>query len=114
MMIGPYTITRGAVLPYEEEFSSDQVIQKDGNGDVIVSGNDYTDSFLKVTISAEKELLDTIANFLKNNNRFAALPFTLVDGFGVTKLVRLWDNKFKKVYQGNNFGTIEIIVREEV
>jgi len=112
--IGPYTISRGALTPYTEDEESDQIRQKDGDGGVVVTGVPYKDSYFRALIRVQRNEAIAIGGYLANNCKFAALPLTLVDGNGITRLVRFWDKRIRKKYLAGGMVEMDLLFRAEV
>jgi len=112
--IGPYVIERGALIPYNDEATSDQVKQIDGNGGVVVTEATFTERFIRAVIKVSKAQADYLDGFLTNGVRFAGEYFTLVDGFGVSRNVRFWDRKVNRKSIASGIVQMDLLFREEV
>ena len=112
--IGPYEVERGALIPYTDETETRQVKQIDGAGGVIVTEVPYKERYIKAVIKTSKQQADLIDGFLTNGVRFASTIFTLVDGFGVSRNVRFWDDKVKRKSIASDIVRMDLLFREEV
>ena len=115
LKIGPFTVSRGALIPYNETFETDQTKMKDGDGGAVVVSRPYVNTMIRVTIKVPRDEARMIANYLAHNVKFAGLPLTLVDGLGTTRTVRFWDDKVNKKYlAGGSLVQMNLLFREEV
>ena len=114
MQIGPYPVTRGAILPYSAKGSTKQKTSIDGDGGVVAHEVPFGEIFFRAVIHCSHEEGRVIAGYLRNGVRYSAVPFTFVDGFGTSRLVRFWDNDVNENYISGTEVELDLLFREEV
>lgn len=112
--IGPYTLEKGALLPYEERSSTEQGHSVDGDGGVIVHEYPYDEFYIRAVVKCSVTEANTIEGYLRNGVRYKAIPFQIEDGFGTTRLVRFWDDRVIKKHLGADRVELDLLFREEV
>ena len=114
LTIGPYTMAKGALLPYEERDTTRQRFDITGDGGVVTHDVGYKEEFVRAIIKCPRDEGRAIAGFLTNGVRFRAMPFILVDGFGRSLTVRFWDKKLYKKYVQGAQVQMDLMFRIEV
>ena len=112
--IGPYTITRGAIIPYETESQTDQSVNIDGDGGVVVTELPYSEQFMKVQIRGTVEEMEAVKGFIETGVRFSAVPFNVIDDWNTTHYVRFWGNKVTKKLIAPGICEMELLFRKEI
>lgn len=113
MTIGPYVISRGNLLPYDENLATKQHRAEADDGAVgVIDDWDVQTFRVKITVPRAEAL--NIRGYLRTGVRYAAIPFTLVDDFGTSWLVRLWDRNIKMRTKATNLVEMVMVFREEV
>lgn len=113
-VIGPYTVSRGVTVPYERESQTDQNVDIDGDGHVVVTEVAYNSQFIKAKIVGSNEEIEAIRGFLVDGVRFAAVAFYITDDWSVTHLVRYWGGKPKSSFVAPGICEMDLLFREEV
>lgn len=114
LKIGPYKLTKGALLPYDEKSSTTQKESIDGNGGVVVHERSYKEKFIRAKCKCSVAEARTLEGYLTNGVRYKAIAFELVDGFGTTRLVRFWDKDVHRKHLGGDRVELDLLFREEV
>jgi hypothetical protein len=114
LIIGPYVVARGSIAPEDLDFEVDDVRQLDGDGRAVVTTVPYVERILNVTVKGTREEIDCIAGYLAYNARFGQNIITIVDGFGVTRSVRVWQNKLPVKHLPGGLASLEVAFREEI
>jgi hypothetical protein len=115
MTIGPYTVTRGAMVPFTFEATSPQIAVETEDLEVVVA--EKTANSVEYIRAVIKEPIDNgmnISNYLKYGVRFKAIPFTVQDDYGTTWLVRFWDRRVKRRHLGGDLVELDLLFRIEV
>lgn len=113
LQVGPYVLPRGGIVPYEETSTTRQTRLEAMNGAMhVIDAWDY--ELKKITVRDSREVCLNVKGFLKNACRYAAFPFTLVDGFGTSFRVRLWDRNIKVKTIAADVAELVFTVRVEV
>jgi hypothetical protein len=112
--VGPYTLTRGAIIPFETEGQTDQVVNTDGDGGVIVTEVPYSEQFLKAVIRGTVEEMEAVKGFIETGVRFSAVPFNIVDDWNTTWFVRFWGTKVTKKLIAPGLCEMELLFRKEI
>ena len=116
MKIGPFTVTRGSILPYEIWVTTPQSVKKASDGSVTVVEKPYTrELYLKVKIKVDKDEADQIESFITYGASFRRQTWTFQDGYGVDFTVRYWDDEIRKrVIRASNIVELSLLLRVEV
>lgn len=93
LKIGPYTVTRGALLPYSMSGVTTQSVDEALDGSVVVVDAPYVARIFEATIQVPVNEAEDILGFIVNGARFSAVPFVVVDGYGTARLVRWWGGR---------------------
>jgi hypothetical protein len=112
--IGPYTIVRGAIIPYEINSQSEQDAEVDGAGGVVVSERPYAEQFMKAMILGTVEEIAAVRGFIENGVRFRAVPFNFVDDWNNTHLVRYWSGVATQKFIAPGICEMELLLRKEI
>jgi hypothetical protein len=112
--IGPYTIIRAAIIPYETESQTGQVWDVDGDGGVVVTEQPYVERFMKVTIRGTNEEMEAVKGFIETGVRFKAVPFNVTDDWNTIHLVRYWGDKVTKKLIAPGICEMELLLRKEI
>ena len=114
MEIGPFTISRGTMIPYVAEFRTDQVRKKAADGSVTVVEQAFTEreEFFRAKVKIPRAEGEDLANFLDAKG-FARDTFTYKDGFGVSFTVRFWDRRIRKRYITGGLMELDLLFRKE-
>jgi len=114
VIIGPYTIARGEILPADRESTTPQEVVVAGDGSVHVSDSNYDEHFIEMTLRDDITQLTNVVNYLRNGVRYRAIPFLVTDGFGTQYLVRYWDKKLRWKHPGAGLIELVLTLRVEV
>jgi hypothetical protein len=115
MIIGPFTLSRGALTPYTEERSTRQSTRTAADGSVTVVDQVYArETFFRAKVRLPKEEADTIVGYLTDGVGFARDTLSLTDAWGIVHTVRFWDRKIKKRVISANLVELDLLFREEV
>ena len=114
LTIGPYVVTKGALLPYEERGETGQTADIDGDGGVVVHEQPFDTEYIRAVIKCSVDEARAIGGYLRNGVRYRAIPFTLVDGFGTSCLVRFWDKRVRRKNLGGDRVSLDLLFRIEV
>ena len=114
LVIGPYTISRGAILPLEAESETDQIVNVDGDGGVVVTETTYHEQFLKMNIRGTLEEMEAIKGFIENGVRFRAVPFNVTDEWNNTYYVRFWNKKASWKLVAPGICEMDLLLRKEI
>ena len=115
MKIGPFTLSRGTLLPYTEERKTSQSTRVAPDGSVTVVDQIYTrETFFRAKVRIPKDEADVIVGYLTDGVGFARDTFSLEDGFGVTFTVRFWDRRLRKKTISSNLIELDLLFREEI
>ena len=113
--IGPYTITRGEILPMERESRTAQNVEESEDGSVYVVERDYDEMFLKSRVKDSLSNIENLVYFLRNGVRYSAVPFFITDGFGRSWNVRYWGGRnIKWTMIGASLFEMNLVFRVEV
>lgn len=112
--IGPYTVTRGALKPYKERSKTAQKVTVATDGQVVVNDVLYKEEFIEAKVVCLRTEGENIKGFLENGVRYSAIPFTLVDGFSRTVLVRYWGGTVEIAAYGGDLVELNLKFRKEV
>jgi hypothetical protein len=113
MIIGPYTVSRGTLLPWEEEAATKQKWNEALDGSVGVV-DDYAVTFIKGHIIVPWPEAMDIKGFLENGMRFAATVFILEDSRGIQHSVRWWQKRVRAQERAVDQCKIDLLFRVEV
>jgi len=113
-IIGPYTVTRGATIPYKRKSQTDQNAEIDGDGGVVVTEVPYSVRFIKAKIIGSNEEIEAIKGFIESGVRFRAVPFYITDDWNVTHLVRYWGGEVESDFIAPGICEAELLFRKEV
>jgi hypothetical protein len=115
MKIGPFTLSRGQLLParYEGTTPQGRIIAADGSP-VIVEHPYAKEEFLRVKVKLPKIEADTIAGYLEDGVGFARETTTIEDGYGKTFVVRYWDKRVRRTVVASNVVELDLLFRKEV
>jgi hypothetical protein len=114
MQIGPYTITRGTMVPYQVDDETRQVKLEAEDGSVTVTEPAFNSvRFMRPKIKVPQAEAVEIANFLLAVG-YARDTFTYVDGFGTSHTVRYWDKKIRQRNIAGGLVEMDILLRREV
>lgn len=114
LKIGPYLVTKGALLPYEERGETDQDVDITSDGGVVVHERPFDTEYIRAVIKCQLDEARVISGYLRNGVRYRAIPFTIVDGFGTSRLVRFWDRRVRSRHLGANRVELDLLFRQEV
>lgn len=112
--IGPYTIARAAILPYATKSQTDQSVNVDGDGGVIVTEMPYVERFMKVKIKGTAEEMEAVKGFIENGVRFSAVPFNVIDDWNTTHFVRFWGSEVSWESNVPGICEMELLFRKEI
>lgn len=113
MIIGPYTVSRGTLVPYEMYSQSQQARIELMDGAVCVA-EDVDAQFMKATFRVPLEEAMNIQGYLRNSVRYSAEAFTITDDFGASWSVRYWDSKIGATVIGGSITEMVCLFRVEV
>ena len=114
MTIGPYVVSRGNLVPYDETVNTRQHRNEADDGTVGII-DDFDVQMFKVKIRVPRAEALNIRGYLRTGVKFAAIPFTLVDDYGSSWQVRFWDRKvLMRTTRGNSLVEMVMTFREEV
>jgi len=113
MKIGPYTVTRGMIVPFDEYSNSEQTRLELSDGAVAIS-DDWDTEFKKCTIKVSRGEALNIRGFLRRSARYSAEPFEIIDDYGTTWWVRYWDSKINMATAVSNIVEMVMVFRVEV
>lgn len=114
MEIGPFTITRGTMIPYIEDERTSQVRKVAGDGSVTVVEQEFgEEQFFRAKIKVPRTEALQIRDYLKAK-RFAGETFTYKDGFGVSFTVRFWDRRVRRRNVAGGLTEMDLLFREEL
>lgn len=114
MKIGPYTVSRGAILPLTETTESEQTQTVMLDGSVAIF-DDWDCELKKVRIRVPRAEALNIRGFLRYGVRYAALPFEIQDDYGNTWWVRYWGgSKIDMETIVSNLVEMNLVFRVEV
>lgn len=113
MKIGPYTVTRGQIIPFEEYSNSEQTRLVLSDGSAAVS-DDFDAEFKKVTIKVTRAEALNIRGFIRHAARYAAEAFEIYDDYGASWLVRYWDDRITMGTVASSTVEMVMIFRVEV
>lgn len=115
MQIGPFTLSRGQIVPATTDYKTPQktVLAYDGSVTVIDYG--FPDEeFIRAKVRLPEDEADKIISFLRNGMGYARTAFSIVDGYGDTHVVRFWDRKIRKRVIASNVVELDLLFRKEV
>lgn len=115
MKIGPYTVSRGSLIPYTVERRASQTRRKAADGSItVVEKPDRTERYFHTKIKVPRAEANKIADFLETGVGYARDTFTLVDGFGTSFTVRFWDGRVRERFVASNVVELDLLFRREV
>lgn len=112
--IGPYTIERGELLPRKDSYKSGQKKMVDGDGQVVVVEAPYDERFFTARMKGTKDEIEDVVAYLRATGRYSAAAITVVDGYGVSRSMRLWENSIEWRTVASNLIEVSLLLREEV
>lgn len=112
--IGTITITKGDILPRDDEDRSRQSRQVDGDGGVVVHEAAFTEYFFTAKLKATVGEIEVLAAYIKNTLKFSANTVTVVDGYGTSRTMRVWQDKLTRRTVVAGLAEMTLLLREEV
>lgn len=112
--IGTITITKGDLLPRDDEDRSRQSRQVDGDGGVVVQEAAFTEYFFTAKLKATRREIEDLVAYIKSTLKFSANTVTVVDGYGTSRTMRVWQDSIKRRTVVSNIVEITLLFREEV
>lgn len=112
--IGPWSVTRGPILPHRRQSKTSQKVDKAEDGSVGVSDAHYDDDILYVLIRADITTISDIYHWIKNGVRYSARAFQYTDENGVELTVRYWKNTVQYRIIGGDLAEMELPLRKEI
>jgi hypothetical protein len=113
MEIGPFVLTNGSLIPYDEEGRSRQNVIEAEDGSIYVQDRTAA-KFIRARIKLNRTEANAVAGYLENGVRYAADAFTLKDDFNVQWNVRLWGGKVRRRSIASNVVEMDLMFRVEV
>ena len=113
MIIGPHTVTRGEILPYHEKTTTRQKTIEASDDSVVVIDRPPV-KVKQAVLRLPRDEANKIHDYLVNGARFAATPFTLVDGYGTSWTVRLWSKTIDQKIISSDYVEMKFLFRVEV
>ena len=114
MKIGPYTVSRGTMLPYIEEDRRTATVRTAADGSIVVTEQAFSSEvYFRVKIKVPRGEARDIRGFLRGVG-YARDTFTYEDGFGVAHTVRFMDSKIRRRNIAGGLVELDLLLREEV
>ena len=113
MEIGPFTLTRGSLTPYDEEGRTRQNVMEAEDGSIYVHDRTAT-KFIRCKVKLNRTEANAVAGYLENGARYAAEAFTLKDDFNIQWNVRFWGGRVKRRSIASNVVELDLMFRVEV
>ena len=115
MIIGPFTVSRGSIVPYTIEHRTPQKVRIAGDGSVTVVERAYTNArFFRVKIRVDKDEASSIASFLVSGVGYRRQTFSFTDGYGDVFTVRYWDDTVRERAVVSGVVELDLLFRREV
>lgn len=115
MEIGPFVVSRGAMVPYNVDFRTPQIANEAMDGAIVVTEKPYNKTrFIRAVIKVPFAEGLQISTFLSSGVRFKAIPFIIKDGFGQTWNVRFWDKRVREKHLAGGPVLLDLLFRVEV
>jgi hypothetical protein len=114
VVIGPHTLSRGALVPVKYKSSSRQTAKVAGDGSVSISGTDLVERFYSIRTRLPYAEAKKLYTYIENSLRFRAETVQVTDSLGVTRTVRYWDGDLDASTGGGAFTETDLVFREEV
>lgn len=111
---GSYTIERGELLPREDTLESGQSRMVDGDGQVVVIEAPFDEYFFTARVKGSKDEIEDLVAYLRTTARYSASAITVVDGYGVSRSMRLWQDKISRRTVASDLVELSLVLREEV
>lgn len=115
--IGPHVLTRGMLSPYPYKSSSPQEVEIDGAGGVVVTEGNFIERFWEIRCRLPRAEAQRLILYIENSLRYSAETVTVVDGLGVSRLMRYWGTRRGQLEAQMEKGvmvTLNLMFREEV
>ena len=112
--IGTITIVKGDLVPRDDEYRSRQSRQVDGDGGVVVQEAAFTEYFFTAKLKASVRDIETLAAYIKNTLKFSANTVTVIDGYGDSRTMRVWQDKLPRRTVVAGIAEMTLLFREEV
>lgn len=114
MKIGPHILSRGQLVPAKHSGKSKQQVFEAGDGSVVVSEANYVARHFQVKARLPYAEAMQLKAYIENGCRFSAEVITVVDGKGVSRQMRFWDNDCEVIERAAGLCEIDWPFREEV
>ncbi len=113
--VGPYTVSRGEILPHDREAQTAQSVDEAEDDSVYVSERLNDVQFITARLRDNLTTIENVIYYIRNGVRYAAVPFWITDGFGRQWNVRYWGGKsIKWKYVGADLVEVNLKLRVEV
>ena len=114
MQIGPFTVSRGTMIPYVEDDRTSQVRKVAGDGSITVVEQGFaSELFFRAKIKVPRDEGTKIRDFLLAKG-YASETFTYIDGFGTSFTVRFWDRRVRRRNIGGSLVELDLLFRQEI
>jgi hypothetical protein len=111
--IGPHTLSSGQLVPAKRRSKSRQQTDTAYDGTVMVSGSQVVDRLFEIRCRVPRVEAEKIDYYIQNSLRYAAETVTVVDAYGVSRIMRYWDDETDYSIGGGGFTELNLLFREE-